>query len=131
MHRHSPRAAGPFVAVNMAALSPNLAEAELFGHVEGAFTGATQMRRGLLAQANGGTLFIDEVAEIPLNIQVKLLRALDQGEVLPVGADKPVIFSPFGLGVLDLAVGLEVHRVAAGSGRVTAIADFFGETERW
>lgn len=90
MHRHSPRAAGPFVAVNMAALSPNLAEAELFGHVEGAFTGATQTRRGLLAQANGGTLFIDEVAEIPLAIQVKLLRALDQGEVLPVGADKPV-----------------------------------------
>jgi two-component system nitrogen regulation response regulator GlnG len=90
MHRHSPRASGPFVAVNMAALSPNLAEAELFGHVEGAFTGATQMRRGLLAQANGGTLFIDEVAEIPAPIQVKLLRALDQGEVLPVGADKPV-----------------------------------------
>lgn len=90
MHRHSPRAAGPFVAVNMAALSPNLAEAELFGHVEGAFTGATHARRGLLAQANGGTLFIDEVAEIPAQIQVKLLRALDQGEILPVGADKSV-----------------------------------------
>lgn len=90
MHRHSPRSAGPFVAVNMAALSPNLAEAELFGHVEGAFTGATHARRGLLAQANGGTLFIDEVAEIPAPIQVKLLRALDQGEILPVGADKSV-----------------------------------------
>jgi DNA-binding NtrC family response regulator len=90
MHRHSPRAAGPFVAVNMAALSPSLAEAELFGHVEGAFTGATQARRGLLTQANGGTLFIDEVAEIPPPIQVKLLRTLDQGEVLPVGADRPV-----------------------------------------
>lgn len=90
MHRHSPRATGPFVAVNMAALSANLAEAELFGHVEGAFTGATQTRRGLLAQANGGTLFIDEVAEIPPSIQVKLLRALDQGEILPVGADRPV-----------------------------------------
>jgi two-component system nitrogen regulation response regulator GlnG len=90
MHRHSPRAGGPFVAVNMAALSPTLAEAELFGHVEGAFTGATQSRRGLLAQANGGTLFIDEVADMPPSIQVKLLRALDQGEILPVGADKPI-----------------------------------------
>jgi two-component system, NtrC family, nitrogen regulation response regulator GlnG len=90
IHRHSPRASGPFVAVNMAALSPSLAEAELFGHVEGAFTGATQMRRGLLAQADGGTLFIDEVADMPQPIQVKLLRALDQGEILPVGADKPV-----------------------------------------
>ena len=90
MHRNSPRSAGPFVAVNMAALSPNLAEAELFGHVEGAFTGATHARRGLLAQANGGTLFIDEVAEIPAPIQVKLLRALDQGEILPCGADKSV-----------------------------------------
>lgn len=90
MHRHSPRATGPFVAVNMAALSPTLAEAELFGHVEGAFTGATQTRRGLLAQADGGTLFIDEVADMPAPIQVKLLRALDQGEILPVGADKPV-----------------------------------------
>ena len=90
MHRHSPHASGPFVAVNMAALSPTLAEAELFGHVEGAFTGATQTRRGLLAQADGGTLFIDEVADMPAPIQVKLLRALDQGEILPVGADKPV-----------------------------------------
>jgi two-component system nitrogen regulation response regulator GlnG len=90
MHRHSPRAGGPFVAVNMAALSPTLAEAELFGHLEGAFTGATQSRRGLLAQANGGTLFIDEVADMPPSIQVKLLRALDQGEILPVGADKPI-----------------------------------------
>lgn len=90
IHRHSARAAGPFVAVNIAALNPNLAEAELFGHVEGAFTGATQARRGLLAKANGGTLFIDEVAEIPPAIQVKLLRALDQCEVLPVGADATV-----------------------------------------
>ncbi|MBA3482773.1 MAG: sigma-54-dependent Fis family transcriptional regulator [Pirellulales bacterium] len=90
IHRHSARRDGPFVAVNIAALSPSLAEAELFGHVAGAFTGAQQARKGLLVQADGGTLFIDEAAEIPLPIQVKLLRALDQGEVLPVGADAPV-----------------------------------------
>jgi two-component system nitrogen regulation response regulator GlnG len=89
IHRHSARRDGPFVAVNIAALSPSLAEAELFGHVAGAFTGAQQARKGLLVQADGGTLFIDEVADIPLPIQVKLLRALDQGEVLPVGADAP------------------------------------------
>jgi two-component system nitrogen regulation response regulator GlnG len=90
IHQHSARRTAPLVAVNIAALNPTLAEAELFGHVEGAFTGAQQARKGLLVQADGGTLFIDEVADIPLPIQVKLLRALDQGEVLPVGADAPV-----------------------------------------
>jgi two-component system nitrogen regulation response regulator GlnG len=90
IHRHSARRHAPFVAVNIAALNPTLVEAELFGHVAGAFTGAQQARNGLLVQADGGTLFIDEVADIPLQIQVKLLRALDQGEVLPVGADAPV-----------------------------------------
>jgi two-component system nitrogen regulation response regulator GlnG len=90
IHRHSARKEAAFVAVNVAALSPTLAEAELFGHVAGAFTGAAQGRKGLLVQADGGTLFLDEVADIPLSVQVKLLRALDQGEVLPVGADKPV-----------------------------------------
>ncbi|HVT30941.1 MAG TPA: sigma-54 dependent transcriptional regulator [Lacipirellulaceae bacterium] len=90
IHRHSVRKLGPMVAVNMAALSPALADAELFGHVEGAFTGAMQQRTGLLLQANGGTLFLDEVADIPLPLQLKLLRVLDHGEVLPVGADAPV-----------------------------------------
>jgi two-component system nitrogen regulation response regulator GlnG len=90
IHRHSARRQASFVAVNMAALNPALAEAELFGHVEGAFTDARQSRRGLLVQADGGTLFIDEVADIPLPIQVKLLRVLDQGEVLPVGGDAAV-----------------------------------------
>jgi two-component system nitrogen regulation response regulator GlnG len=90
IHRHSERRDRPFVAVNIAALNPSLAEAELFGHVEGAFTGAHKARKGLLVQADGGTLFIDEVADIPAALQVKLLRALDQGEVLPVGADRPV-----------------------------------------
>jgi two-component system nitrogen regulation response regulator GlnG len=90
IHRHSSRRNGPLVAVNMAALSPTLAEAELFGHVEGAFTGAVQNRTGLLLQANGGTLFLDEVADMPLSLQLKLLRVLDHGEVLPVGADAPL-----------------------------------------
>ena len=90
IHRHSPRTASPFVAVNIAALNPALAESELFGHVDGAFTGAIRPRDGLLVQADGGTLFLDEVAEIPLPLQVKLLRALEQGEVWPVGADQPI-----------------------------------------
>jgi two-component system nitrogen regulation response regulator GlnG len=90
IHRFSPRAGGPFVAVNVATLSPTLAESELFGHVRGAFTGAEPSRTGLLPQANGGTLFLDEVADIPLATQAKLLRALEYGEVLPVGASEPV-----------------------------------------
>lgn len=90
IHRYSARSAGPFVAVNVAALSPSLAESELFGHVRGAFTGADAARTGLLVQADGGTLFLDEVADIPLATQVKLLRALELGEVVPVGASEPL-----------------------------------------
>ena len=90
IHRYSRRSEQPFVAVNIAALSPTLAESELFGHVRGSFTGADGDRKGLLEQANGGTLFLDELAEVPMSIQVKLLRCLDQGEVLPIGASVPV-----------------------------------------
>ena len=90
IHRYSRRAAGAFVAVNVASLSPSLAESELFGHVRGAFTGADQARRGLLEQADGGTLFFDEVADIPMPIQVKLLRVLEYGEILPVGGNESV-----------------------------------------
>lgn len=90
IHRYSSRRDRPFVAVNVASLSPALAESELFGHVRGAFTGADQPRVGLLVKANQGTLFLDEVADIPLPTQVKLLRALEDGEVLPVGADEAV-----------------------------------------
>jgi two-component system nitrogen regulation response regulator GlnG len=90
IHRHSARREAPFVALNVAALDPTLAEAELFGHVAGAFPGAGHWRKGLLAQADGGTLFLDEVAEVPLPLQVKLLRVLDEGEALPVGGDEPV-----------------------------------------
>jgi DNA-binding NtrC family response regulator len=90
IHCYSPRANGPFVAVNMAALSPSLAESELFGHARGSFTGAEKARKGLLEQAHGGTIFLDEVADIPLALQVKLLRALEHGEILPVGGESPV-----------------------------------------
>lgn len=89
IHRFSRRSAGPFVPVHVAALSPMLAESELFGHVRGAFTGADTPRTGLLEQAQGGTLFLDEVADIPLPLQIKLLRALEHGEIVPVGSDKP------------------------------------------
>lgn len=90
LHRYSRRHPGPFVAVNLAALSPSLIESELFGHTEGAFTGADRPRKGLLEAASGGTLFLDEVADIPTPVQLKLLRALEYGEVLPVGADQPI-----------------------------------------
>jgi len=90
IHRFSVRADGPFVAVNVASLSPTLAESELFGHVRGAFTGADEAREGLLSRARGGTLFLDEVADIPLPTQVKLLRALEQGDVTPVGSNEPL-----------------------------------------
>lgn len=90
IHRYSRRGSGPFVAVNVASLSPTLAESELFGHTRGAFSGATQERTGYLAQAHHGTLFLDEVADIPLPLQVKLLRALDLGEVIPVGSCEPI-----------------------------------------
>jgi two-component system nitrogen regulation response regulator GlnG len=90
IHTFSPRADGPFVPVNLAALTPTLAESELFGHVKGAFTGADAARTGWLVQADGGTLFLDEVADIPLAIQIKLLRALETHEVVPVGGNQPI-----------------------------------------
>ena len=89
IHRYSRRTDGPFVPVNLAALNPTLSESVLFGHVKGAFTGADSARQGLLEQADGGTIFLDEVAEIPLALQVKLLRALEHGEIWPVGGNQP------------------------------------------
>lgn len=84
---HGSRAEGPFVPVNVAAISPALLESELFGHVQGAFTGAESDRQGLLRHADGGVLFLDEVTEMPLEMQAKLLRALEEHEVRPVGAE--------------------------------------------
>jgi two-component system nitrogen regulation response regulator GlnG len=88
IHRHSARRDRPFLPVHVAALNPGLVESELFGHVRGAFTGATQARPGLLALADGGTVFLDELADIPLPVQVKLLRVLEHNEVLPVGGNQ-------------------------------------------
>ncbi len=89
IHRHSARAEVPLVAVNLAALSPTLVESELFGHTKGAFTGAASSRRGLLQLAHGGTVLLDEVGDVPLGVQTKLLRVLEQREVTPVGEVRP------------------------------------------
>ncbi len=90
IHGSSERAGGPFVAVNCGALPSTLIESILFGHEKGAFTGATARRPGKFQDASGGTLFLDEVGELPPDAQVKLLRAIQQGEVDPVGASAPV-----------------------------------------
>lgn len=90
IHRYSSRAAGPFVAANVASLSAALAESELFGHARGGSAGAEGPRTGLVVQANGGTLFLDDVSEIPMSTQVKLLRALEHGEVVPLGGVEPI-----------------------------------------
>jgi two-component system response regulator HydG len=92
IHFNGPNAAKPFVAVDCGALVPTLMESELFGHVKGAFTGADREKEGLLASANGGTVFLDEIGELPLDVQAKLLRALQEKEVRPVGATqaKPI-----------------------------------------
>ncbi len=87
IHTHGPRATGAFVAVNCGAIPPDLMESELFGHVKGSFTGATQDKMGLFQAASGGTLFLDEVADLPLAMQVKLLRAVQEKAVRPVGAN--------------------------------------------
>jgi DNA-binding NtrC family response regulator len=90
VHARSPRAAGPFVAVNCGALAPTLLESTLFGHRKGAFTGAVRDAPGLFVEADGGTLFLDEIGDLEIALQVKLLRALEEGEVTPVGASRPV-----------------------------------------
>jgi DNA-binding NtrC family response regulator len=91
IHKHSPRSARPFIPVNCGALAETLLESELFGYVRGAFTGATTDRKGLWEEAEGGTLFLDEIGETSQAMQVKLLRALQEGEIRRVGSTRPVI----------------------------------------
>lgn len=90
VHAWSPRQDGPLVAANCASLPESLIESELFGHTKGAFTGASETRQGFFRAAHGGTLFLDEIAELPLHLQPKLLRALETGQVMPVGSDRAV-----------------------------------------
>ena len=87
IHKVSQRRNGPFIAINCAALPENLIESEIFGHVKGAFTGAQEARKGAASQAHGGTLFLDEICEMDINLQAKLLRFLQTGQIKRVGSD--------------------------------------------
>ena len=102
IHAESSRAKQPFVAVNSSAIPEQLLESEVFGHVRGAFTGATQARRGLLVEAHGGTLLLDEIGDMPLALQPKLLRVLQFGETRPVGSDR--------IGHVDVRIIAATHR---------------------
>ena len=90
LHRHSPRAVKPFIAINTAAIPKDLLESELFGHERGAFTGAQSMRRGRFEQADGGTLFLDEIGDMPSELQTRLLRVLSDGQFYRVGGHQPI-----------------------------------------
>src|SRR5437764_4453336 len=90
LHKHSPRANGPFVAINTAAIPKDLLESELFGHERGAFTGAQATRRGRFEQADGGTLFLDEIGDMPFDLQTRLLRVLSDGQFYRVGGHNPL-----------------------------------------
>ena len=115
IHALSPRADKPFVAINCAALPETMLEAMLFGHQKGAFTGASGSGEGLFRAAEGGTLLLDEIAELPLALQAKLLRALQEREVLPVGATAPIAVDLriIAAGNRDLAVEVEAGRFRA------------------
>jgi DNA-binding NtrC family response regulator len=102
LHEKSPRAHGPFVTLNCAAVPPELIESELFGHEKGAFTGAMQRHIGKFEQAHRGTLFLDEIGDMPREMQVKLLRVLEEGEIERVGGGKPL--------VIDVRVLVATHR---------------------
>jgi transcriptional regulator with GAF, ATPase, and Fis domain len=102
IHERSPRSSGPFVTLNCAAVPAELIESELFGHEKGSFTGASGRHMGKFEQADQGTIFLDEIGDMPLNMQAKLLRVLEEGEVERVGGDKPV--------TVDVRVVVATHR---------------------
>jgi two-component system response regulator FlrC len=110
IHRSSPRAGGPFVAINCAAIPENLLEATLFGHEKGAFTGAQQSQSGKFEQAQGGTLLLDEVSEMPLALQAKLLRVLQEKEVERVGGRKAIALDVRVLATSNRDIAAEVRR---------------------
>ena len=102
LHERSPRSAGPFVTLNCAAVPAELIESELFGHEKGSFTGASTRHTGKFEQAENGTIFLDEIGDMPLSMQAKLLRVLEEGEVERIGGDKPIS--------VDVRVLVATHR---------------------
>jgi len=114
IHAHSPRRSGPFLPICLAAISPGLVERELFGHLKGSFTGAERDRPGLLELASGGTVLLDEIGDVPLELQVKLLRAIERLEVTPVGDARP---RPIDLRVIAATNRPLEERIAAGQFR--------------
>src|SRR5438477_11691738 len=102
LHERSPRASGPFVTLNCAAVPAELIESELFGHEKGSFTGAAGRHIGKFEQAERGTIFLDEIGDMPLSMQAKLLRVLEEGEVERIGSDKPT--------AVDVRVIVATHR---------------------
>jgi two-component system, NtrC family, nitrogen regulation response regulator NtrX len=102
LHERSPRSSGPFITLNCAAVPAELIESELFGHEKGSFTGATTRHAGKFEQAEHGTIFLDEIGDMPLSMQAKLLRVLEEGEVEPIGGDKPIS--------VDVRVLVATHR---------------------
>jgi DNA-binding NtrC family response regulator len=139
MHEASSRAEQPFIAVNCGALSPELANSELFGHKKGAFTGAISDQKGLFVEASGGTLFLDEVGDLPIDTQVRLLRALQAKEVTPLGHSMPVKVNTRIIAATHRNLAQEVaagrfredlyHRLAVGIVQLPPLRERVGDVE--
>jgi DNA-binding NtrC family response regulator len=109
LHAHGPRRSGPFVAVNCSAIAAELLESELFGHEKGAFTGALRTHRGRFERAHAGTIFLDEVGDMPLPAQAKLLRVLEEGMIERVGGERPVAVDVRVIGATNVPLEQAVH----------------------